>query len=83
MKNTKVCYSLLIILLLNPEALPSFHFLAFRYLYTNSDMKRRENYDRSGSSQGGSSRENVELIGILKIMIENQQKHTKILHQGC
>jgi len=37
-------------------------------------MEMRENHDGSGSSQGGPSREYVELMGILKSMVENQQK---------
>jgi len=35
-------------------------------------MKRRENHDGSGSSQGGPNGENIELMGILKSMMENE-----------
>ena len=45
-------------------------------------MVRRKNHDGSGSSQGGLSGEDVELIGILKSMMENQQNQMEILHQG-
>jgi len=45
-------------------------------------MERRRNHDSFGSSQGGPRGENIELMGILKSMMENQQKQTKILHQG-
>ena len=44
-------------------------------------MERRGNYDRSGSSQGGPSGENVELMRILQSMMENQQKKMEILLQ--
>ena len=40
--------SLLIILPLNSEVLPSFHTSVSRYSWTNSDMKRRGNHNGSG-----------------------------------
>ena len=44
-------------------------------------MERQKNHDSSDSSQDGPSRGNVEMTGILKSMMKNQQKHTEILHQ--
>ena len=44
----KVIHSLLIILPLNSEVLPSFHTSVFHYSWTNSDMKRWENHNGFG-----------------------------------
>ena len=63
----KIIYSLLIILPLNPEALPSFRFSVFYYSLTNSDMKKR-------GTRNGSSRENDSMMRVLQGMIERQQK---------
>ena len=46
-------------------------------------MERRENHDSPGSSQGGFSEVNVELMGILKSLVENQQKKTEIYTKRC
>ena len=50
----KVIYSFLIILLLNPETLQSFHFSVFHSLWTDSDMERHENHNGPGTSRNDS-----------------------------
>ena len=75
----KVIYSSLIILFLIPE---STYLFTFQSSFTNLDMERRGNRNGPGPSRNSLARKNVDILRVLKSMMENQQKQTELLHQG-